>query len=268
MSSSNNARKLAPKILIGILLLLLLTGGIVTLLVFGSDTPTKVVANLPTATVAPTLAPTVTPTPEPTATPQPEPTVTPTPMSTAEPSPTPEPTPEATPEPTLEPTPLPMPQPGDDVVALGLVSAPPTPARWIDVNLSDNTTRLMEGRILVKALPSAWGNGIPGTATDFYATVPGTYSVYTRYDYRWFDATYSQTWIYSFVGFDPERANGFHSFLYDISGNLLNNQLGPVSHGCVRVEDWKAVYDFSAIGMTVLVHDYPTINATTDPRRR
>ncbi len=253
MSGSSKPKKLAPKILLITLTVLLLTGGAVALLIFGSDTSAKVVVSLPTATVVTTLEATATPTPEPTATPTPEPTIMATPTPTPEPSPTPEPTPSATPV----PTPLPVPQPGDDVVVLGLTSEPPTAARWIDVNLSDNTTRLMEGRILVMALPSAWGTGIPGTDTDFYATVPGIYTIYTRSDYLWYDWNYSLTWIHSFVGFDPTRANGFHSFLYDESGNLLNNQLGPVSHGCVRVEDWKAVYDFSAIGMTVVVHSFP-----------
>jgi hypothetical protein len=139
-------------------------------------------------------------------------------------------------------------------VALGLVSEPPTTGKWIDVNLTDGNTRLMTGRTLVKALPSAFGYGLINTETDYYATAPGTYYVYTRYSYRWYDAPYSQLWIDSFVGFDGYRANGFHSFLMNEKGEVVDSRLGPVSHGCVRVEDWKAVFDFSAIGMPVVVH--------------
>jgi hypothetical protein len=156
--------------------------------------------------------------------------------------------------PTATATPLPS---KDDVVFWKLVSEPPTPGKWIDLNLNDGFLRLMEGRKMIKALPAAWGYGVTGTESDYFSTAPGTYFIYSRYDYRWYDAVYSQRWIYSFIGFDPERANGFHSFLYDAKGNVTDNRLGAVSHGCIRVEDWRAVYDFSAIGMIVVVHNTP-----------
>jgi hypothetical protein len=147
-----------------------------------------------------------------------------------------------------------LPQPGDDIVASGLVPEPPVDGRWISVNLTDGVTRLMDGRKLVQAFPSAWGYGVVGSESDFYATAPGTYYVYSRTDYMWYDWQWSKLWIYGFVGFDPSRANGFHSFLYDKDGKLVDGQLGPVSHGCVRVEDWRAIYEFSRIGMPVVVH--------------
>ncbi|MEI7554678.1 L,D-transpeptidase family protein [Candidatus Chlorohelix sp.] len=157
---------------------------------------------------------------------------------------------EATPLPLTAPEPIIV----EDIITQGLVNTPPVEGKWIDVNLTDGTTRLMHGRELVKALPSAWGEGEPGAATDFYATVPGVYTIYSRSDAFWYDYNYSMLWIYGFIGFDPERANGFHSFLYDNNGNLVDSRLGPVSHGCVRVEDWSAVYNFSEYGMTVIVH--------------
>jgi L,D-transpeptidase catalytic domain len=208
----------------------------------------------PTATSTPIL-PTATPTtPDPTVTPVP---ATPTPLALPTFTPLP-PTATAIPTPTIPPQPTATPAPAkDDVVAWKLVSEPPTPGKWIDVNLSDGFVRLMEGRKLFKALPGAWGYGVTGTESDYFSTAPGMYFVYSRYNYRWYDAQYSQTYIYSFVGFDPERSNGFHSFLYDAKGNVTDNRLGAISHGCIRVEDWKAVHDFSAIGMIVMIHASP-----------
>jgi L,D-transpeptidase catalytic domain len=210
-----------------------------------SPTPPAIVATpIPTNTAIPPTATPVPPTTVPTATPVP-PTITPMPTPTA----------------TVPPLPTATPLPAkDDLVAWKFISEPPTQGRWIDVNLNDGFVRLMEGRKLVKALPAAWGYGVTGTESDYFSTAPGRYFIYSRYDYRWYDGTYSRTYINSFVGFDPERANGFHSFLYDARGNVVDNRLGAISHGCIRVEDWKTVYDFTAIGMPVMVHSTQPLN--------
>ncbi|NWJ46829.1 MAG: L,D-transpeptidase [Chloroflexi bacterium] len=211
---------------------------------------TQVSATTPVLLKPTLVVSTTTDSPE-TQPPTPEATPTTIALATPETTPTPELNSAPTPLTTTEPTPV------EDIVTQGLVATPPVEGKWIDLNLTDGTTRLLNGRELVKALPSAWGEGEPGTATDFYATVPGTYTIYSRSDTFWYDYNYSMLWIYGFIGFDPERANGFHSFLYNNNGNVVDSRLGPVSHGCVRVEDWRAVYDFSEYGMTVIVHGKP-----------
>ncbi len=155
------------------------------------------------------------------------------------------------------PTPgFPTPTPNLDPVVAGLIAEPPVKGtqRWIDVNLSDGTTRLIEGRRVVQELPSAIGYGIPGSPSDFFSTAPGLYWVYSKIDELHHDTEYSGLYFQGWVGFDPSRANGFHSFLLDETGKVVDSRLGTISHGCVRTGDWKAVYDFAEIGMPVVVH--------------
>jgi len=146
-----------------------------------------------------------------------------------------------------------------DAVARGLVVLPPYAkgenSRWIDLNLSDGFTRLMEGRKVIRELPSAWGYGKPGSADDYFSTPPGTYYIYEKRDELHFDETYTSGYFRGWVGFDPERANGFHSFILDRAEKIIDARLGPVSHGCVRTEDWRMVYDFAQVAMAVTVHN-------------
>ena len=146
-----------------------------------------------------------------------------------------------------------------DAVERGLVVLPPYAkgenSRWIDLNLSDGFTRLMEGRKVIRELPSAWGYGKPGSADDYFSTPPGTYYIYEKRDELHFDETYTSGYFRGWVGFDPERANGFHSFILDRAEKIIDARLGPVSHGCVRTEDWRTVYDFAQVAMAVTVHN-------------
>ncbi|HEX2910330.1 MAG TPA: L,D-transpeptidase [Chloroflexia bacterium] len=163
------------------------------------------------------------------------------------PSPTPEVTVQNFTPPTLE----------TDVVALGLVAPVPVSGngRWIDFNRQEGVTRLMEGNKVVKTLPSAYGYGIPGSDSDFYSTAPGQYNVYEKNPDLVYDGTYSGLYFEGWVGFDKTRANGFHSFLLNEKGEVVDNRTGPVSHGCIRTEDWRAIFDFAEVGMPVIVHD-------------
>lgn len=196
---------------------------------------------------------------EPTASPTvalPTATATPTPIP-ATPTVTPVPPTETPPPPTASPTPAP-PTPTPDPIATRLVIPPPgllENARWIDFNRRDGVTRLMEGFKIVRELPSAYGYGTPGSPDDFYSTAPGIYQVYSKQESMHHDFEYSNLWFVGWVGFDPSRANGFHSYLLDETGSVVDQRHGPVSHGCVRTGDWKAVYDFADFGMSVVVHD-------------
>ena len=163
-----------------------------------------------------------------------------------------------TPQPTLDPGQI-MPDPLVNPVAAGLIAEPPVKdnERWINVNLTDSTTRLVEGRKILREIPSAYGYGKYGSDSDYFSTAPGLYRVYVKYEGLQHDNEYTGFYFRGWVGFDPSRANGFHSFLLDDKGKVVDSRVGPVSHGCVRTEDWKAVYDFAQIGMPVVVHGSP-----------
>ena len=63
-----------------------------------------------------------------------------------------------------------------------------------------------------------------------------------------------KTYISHWVGFDPDKANGFHSFLKDKDGNVVDASTGRVSNGCIRTGEPDTVFAFAEIGMTVYVH--------------
>jgi hypothetical protein len=158
----------------------------------------------------------------------------------------------STPEPDTSPNPVPSPLESELVVLSPDLGR--TGGHWIDLNLSDGNTRLMEDRTIIKTIPSAWGYGIPGTADDYYSTPPDLYFVYEKHDELHYDPTYSGGYFRGWVGFDPERANGFHSFILDSQEKVIDDRLGSISHGCVRLEDWRSLYDFAQVGMPVVVH--------------
>jgi hypothetical protein len=124
--------------------------------------------------------------------------------------------------------------------------------RWIDVDRSSQTVTLYEGE---NALASYWGAlGYDDSDDGYYATAIGTYYVYDKWaNLSWTD--YGQAYITNWVGFDPERANGFHSWSMDENGNVIDGGDGATG-GCVALEPWASgeVFDFAEIGMRVEVH--------------
>jgi uncharacterized protein YraI len=128
----------------------------------------------------------------------------------------------------------------------------PSGDRWIDVNRTNQTVTLMEGN---NAVASYWGAfGYDNTDHGFYATAIGTYYVYSKAkDLNWTE--WGQAYITDWVGFDPERANGFHSYSRDANGNVLANGAAATG-GCVATEPGAAahIFAFAAMGMRVEVH--------------
>jgi hypothetical protein len=124
--------------------------------------------------------------------------------------------------------------------------------RWIDVDRSTQQITLYVGDAPIE---SFWGAmGYDQSDDGFYATAIGTYYVYAKNaDLAWTD--YGQAYIADWVAFDPDRANGFHSWSLDADGNVLPWGDGPTG-GCVALEPWAAatLYDFAEIGMRVEVH--------------
>ncbi len=140
--------------------------------------------------------------------------------------------------PTAEPTP-PLPP-------------PPTAGRWIEVDVTRFTVRLMRGPEVLKTIePVAVGVQID---TGVYeSTQTGLFQVYQKTAGLTYDAPYD-TYIDWWVGFDLDKANGFHSFLLDARGAVVDASTGRVSNGCIRTGAAREVFEFAEVGMPVLVH--------------
>lgn len=126
------------------------------------------------------------------------------------------------------------------------------PERWIDVDRSSQMVTLYVGD---EAIASYWGAmGWDDSDDGFFATAIGTYYVYGKHEaLSW--TPWGQAYIKYWVGFDPSRVNGFHSFSMDENGKVLKNGDGPTG-GCVAIEPSQAaeLFNFATSGMRVEVH--------------
>jgi uncharacterized protein YraI len=124
--------------------------------------------------------------------------------------------------------------------------------RWVDVNRSTRMVTLFEGDT---PIDSYWASfGWDESSSGFYATAIGTYYVYDKNaGLAWTD--WGQVYIKYWVGFDPSRYNGFHSYSLDANGNVLPNGDGATG-GCVALPLGAAatVYDWVSIGSRIEVH--------------
>jgi len=126
------------------------------------------------------------------------------------------------------------------------------PEHWIDVNRSSQTVTLMAGD---EAVDSFWASmGYDHSSDGFYSTAIGTYYVFSKFQpLSWTD--WGKVYIEDWVGFDPDRDNGFHSYSMDADGNVLSNGDGQTG-GCIAMAPWAAeeLYNFASYGMRVEVH--------------
>jgi hypothetical protein len=165
-------------------------------------------------------------------------TATPAPADTATPAPPEEPHATSTPAP--EPT------------AASETSGPPAAGRWIDVDVTTFVVRLMDADMLVQEIaPVAVGEQVDTGA--YLSTQTGLFHVYNKVEGLAYDAPYD-TYISHWVGFDPAKDNGFHSFLKDAAGNVVDASTGRVSNGCIRTGAADAIFAFAEVGMPVYVH--------------
>ncbi len=175
--------------------------------------------------------------------------------------PTPEPAVVVAAVPSATPVPTATPAPVASAVATTAVrlaatavprTCPPASGRWIDVNVSTYWVRLMEGAQVVQEVsPVAVGREVD--TGNYESTQTGCFGVYTKNAEMTYDAPY-KTYISHWVGFDPAKDNGFHSFLLDAKGNVVDAATGRVSNGCIRTGQAEAIYRFAEVGMTVWVH--------------
>jgi hypothetical protein len=128
----------------------------------------------------------------------------------------------------------------------------PTTGRWIDVDVTRYVVQLMDGANVVKTIgPIAVGEQIDTGA--YLSTQTGLFHVYNKLEPLAYDAPYD-TYISHWVGFDPAKDNGFHSFLKDESGKVVDASTGKISNGCIRTGEAEAIFAFAEIGMPVFVH--------------
>jgi len=126
--------------------------------------------------------------------------------------------------------------------------------RWIDVDRTTGIVTLHEGGTVVATYQGKIGRD--PSPDGFYSTAVGTFRVYSMNrelaETPFAEGVYLTDW----VGFDPERSNGFHSPVRDEWGNVHPVQ-SPTTLGCVRLDAdaAAAVFAFSFIGMRVEIHD-------------
>jgi len=124
---------------------------------------------------------------------------------------------------------------------------------WIDVNRTTGAVTLYIGDV---AQNTFWGSlGFDDSPDGFYSTAVGTFYVTRKYKDLAYTA-YADGYITDWVAFDESRDNGFHSWTKDAYGNVLPWGAGQTG-GCVALDTWAAaaVFDFSFVGMRVVVHD-------------
>lgn len=124
--------------------------------------------------------------------------------------------------------------------------------RWIDVDVTNFVVRLMDGETVLREIsPVAVGEQID--TGEYASTQTGTFHVYEKLAELAFDPPYN-AYISHWVGFDADKANGFHSFLKDENGDVADASTGRVSNGCIRTGAPEEVFAFAEIGMPVYVH--------------
>jgi hypothetical protein len=123
--------------------------------------------------------------------------------------------------------------------------------RWVDINRSTGAVTLYEGDTPLNTFYASLSRS---QGEDFYATASGTYYVYAMNASLTY-TPFAKAYITHWVGFDPDRRNGFHSYTKDANGNITANGAGYTG-GCVALAPGgiEALYDFSFIGMRVEVH--------------
>ncbi len=128
----------------------------------------------------------------------------------------------------------------------------PTSGRWIEVDVTNYVVRLMDGETVVREITPV-GVGVAIDTGEYISTQTGLFEVHNKVEELVYDAPFD-TYISHWVGFDPDKDNGFHSFLKDADGNVVDASTGRVSNGCIRTGEPDVIFAYAEIGMPVWVH--------------
>jgi len=123
---------------------------------------------------------------------------------------------------------------------------------WVDVDRTTQMVTLFEGDSAVAAYWAAMGSD--PSDDGFFATAVGTYYVYDTYGgLSWTD--WGGAWVGDWIGFDPVRLNGFHTYSMDTAGQMIPGGDGPTG-GCVALAPAAAdqLFAFVDVGTRVEVH--------------
>ena len=129
-----------------------------------------------------------------------------------------------------------------------------TGEHWIEVDRSSAMITLHIGETAQASFKGKIGRD--PSDDGFYSTAVGTYFVYTKNPGLTSTPFVADVYMTDFVGFDPNRHNGFHSPIRDATGALLPSQ-NATTLGCVRLEEEaaKELFAFAYIGMRVEIHN-------------
>src|SRR5699024_3844939 len=122
--------------------------------------------------------------------------------------------PDPEPEPSVAPTQQPV------VAQTTQVQDEPQPGeKWIDVNRTTRTVTLYNGEIVVAQFDSLIGKDM--SADGYYSTALGTFYVHVK-EKSLVETPFAEgVFLTDFVGFDPDRSNGFHSPVRDELGDVV-----------------------------------------------
>lgn len=123
---------------------------------------------------------------------------------------------------------------------------------WIDLNRTTKVVTLYRGT--TKVATYAADVSADASSHGFLATAVGTYYVYSMTEGLSY-TPYGNSYIRSWVGFDPNRENGFHSWEMDSSGRILD-EASRATAGCVSTPPTiaRAIFAYADYGMRVVVH--------------
>jgi len=197
-----------------------------TQIIHPTDTPFQVSSQTPTSTSTPTSQPGDTSLPTETFTPVPTsapPTLEPTSIP-------------PTPKPTKKPKQASKPGPGPRPIKVTLND------RWVDVDLSSQTTYAMQGDQIIRSF-------IVSTGKWPTVTIAGVFKIYVKYKHASMsgDDYYLPNVPYVMYFFQD----------YGLHGTYWHNEFGtPMSHGCInlKTEDAGWLFDFASVGTVVSIH--------------
>ena len=133
------------------------------------------------------------------------------------------------------------------MVAAIEVLGEPTGERWVEVDKSARTVRLMVGNTAVASFRASFGQ--PGKDTPV-----GTYRIQNKIrELTW--TPYAQNYFTHWAAYDQANELGFHSWVMDASGRLVEGGDGP-TWGCIAThpDDAAQIFDFVEVGTRVEIH--------------
>ena len=115
-------------------------------------------------------------------------------------------------------------------------------AKWIDVDLSSQSTRAYQGNTLVRSM-------VVSTGLSYYPTPPGRFKIYAKYP------SYTMSGPGYYLPGVPHTMFFYKG--YALHGTYWHSNFGtPMSHGCINLTQGDAawLYSWAPIGTLVVIH--------------